>query len=52
MKPCPACTGPLVPLRSLSVRICNDCKTEYRWTLEDGQKPLIANNRHDRKPQQ
>lgn len=39
MKLCP-CGGPLIPLRSLNLRICADC-----WRLDDGQRPLIGNNR-------
>ena len=43
------CGGPLVALRSVDLRICNDCKTETPWRLSEGQKPLIGSNRSDRK---
>lgn len=49
MKACPKCAGPLVDLRSLNVRLCADCKSEYPWHLAPGQRPLIGNNRQDRK---
>lgn len=51
MKTCPKCAGPLVDLRSMNSRICADCKTEHPWHLAPGQKPLISNNRIDRKEQ-
>lgn len=52
MKACPKCSGPLVQLRSLNLRICNDCKAEYEWNLKPGQPPLITNNRADRRAKQ
>ena len=39
------CGGPLVALRSLNLRICADCKREIEWRLDEGQRPLIGNNR-------
>lgn len=44
IKLCP-CGGPLVALRSLNLRICADCKREIEWRLDEGQRPLIGNNR-------
>lgn len=48
---CPKCGGPLVPLRSLLLKLCNDCKHEVAWPLEPGQPPLITTNRDKRKAQ-
>jgi hypothetical protein len=46
---CPVCAGPLVPLRSQFVRICNDCKAEFAWNLDPGQQPLLGSSRAGRK---
>jgi len=48
-KRCTLCSGPLVSLRGQGARICNDCKTEFEWLLDDGQRPLLGSNRGDRK---
>lgn len=44
------CGGALVNLTSMNKRICSDCKKEYEWNLDEGQKPLISSNRGDRFP--
>lgn len=31
----------LVLLRSISLKICPDCKAEIDWPLDEGQKPLL-----------
>lgn len=49
MKHCPKCGGPLVPLRSLMVKLCIDCKSSLDWPLNPGQPPLITTNRDKRK---
>lgn len=49
-KSCPACScTDLVLLRSLNKKICADCKTEFDWFLDPGQKPLQGPSRADRK---
>lgn len=48
-KRCKLCSGPLISLSGQRARICNDCKTEFDWPLDDGQKPLINSSRGDRK---
>jgi DNA-directed RNA polymerase subunit RPC12/RpoP len=50
-KRCPDCGSPMVDLRSMNTRLCSGCKTEFDWHLAPGQKPLISNNRIDRKEQ-
>lgn len=40
-EPCPVCEGgPLVPIRSMSMRICADCCAELPWVLKPG-KPVV-----------
>ncbi len=46
---CPKCGGPLVPLRSLLLKLCTDCQHEVPWPLAPGQPPLITTNRDKRK---
>lgn len=46
---CPKCGGPLVPLRSLLLKLCTDCQHEVPWPLNPGQPPLITTNRDKRK---
>lgn len=49
-KLCPYCEHDVVvPLRSLNSKICNGCKQEFPWTLDPGQKPLLAPSRADRR---
>lgn len=48
-KKCPACSAPMVDLRSLNLRQCVGCRREFDWHLADGQRPLIGSNRVDRK---
>lgn len=51
-KICQLCGGDcMIPLRSLNLKICNDCKKETPWDLEPGQKSLVAPSRADRKPE-
>lgn len=43
---CPACGDTvLVPLRTLSVKICPTCSHEVAWNLEPGRKPVIEGGR-------
>ena len=44
-KPCPKCGGPMVNLSSINRRD----KHSEPWHLSEGQKPLLNNNRGDRK---
>ena len=37
---CEKCGGPLILLRSQCLKVCSDCKAEYHWPLDPGQKPL------------
>lgn len=48
---CPCCRGPLISYSSMNIRECVDCGHMYSWDLDPGQKPLVTNNRHDRKEQ-
>lgn len=49
-KSCPSCGEPMSNMPSLNMRQCaTGCKMAVDWLLDEGQKPLIANNRHDRK---
>lgn len=51
-KRCPDCGEPMSNMPSLNRRQCaTGCKANFEWRLEDGQKPLVTNNRHDRKEQ-
>lgn len=50
-KHCPKCgSDAVVPLRSINMKICSDCKSEFAWTLDAGQKALMAPSRADRRP--
>lgn len=44
-KHCPKCKGPLVSLRSISVKKCADCGREYDNKLKPTQEPLIKAQR-------
>lgn len=47
-KLCPHCgSDAVVTLRSLNKKICSDCKEEYDWNLDPGQKVLLAPSRAD-----
>ena len=47
---CPRCGSTVVvPLRSINMKICNNCTHEFTWKLDPGQKPLQAPSRADRK---
>ena len=48
-KPCPKCGTPMVNLSSINLRECVGCQHKEPWHLSEGQKPLINNNRGDRK---
>lgn len=48
-KPCHNCEWPTVAIRSHNERLCVVCKREIVWELAPGQKPLLNNNRGDRK---
>lgn len=49
-KHCPSCGSDVViPLRSINLKICNSCKREFPWTLSEGQRPVVASSRADRK---
>ncbi len=40
-KICPHCwSDSVVGLRSTHEKICNNCKREFPWPLDPGQKPL------------
>ncbi|BCP56225.1 hypothetical protein K32_48420 [Kaistia sp. 32K] len=48
-KACPQCSSDaVVLLRSMNLKLCSDCKHEWAWHLDAGQKPLVASNRADR----
>ncbi|WP_288082888.1 hypothetical protein [Pseudomonas sp.] len=50
-QPCPKDANHDTSLFSSRERIwCHDCREYFAWPL-NGQKPLIANNRQDRKEQ-
>jgi hypothetical protein len=40
-----SCGAPMVALRTQFVRLCIGCKQEVEWPLDEGQAPLIGNNR-------
>lgn len=49
-KICPQCgSDAVVALRSMDKKLCSDCKAEWPWKLDPGQKPLVASSRADRK---
>ena len=42
-KICPNCGNThLILLYSMKLKLCTDCRTEIRWYLEEGQKPLLG----------
>ncbi len=48
-KICPHCGSDcMIPLRSINLKICNTCKRETPWTLDEDQKPVVTSNRADR----
>jgi hypothetical protein len=52
-KRCPDCGAPMTDLRSLNSRMCSNgaCQLMTDWNLSPGQRPLLGNNRIDRKEQ-
>ena len=42
---CPDCGGPLCLLMSLNEKHCFDCGKIWNWQLDEGQLPLVGNNR-------
>lgn len=50
---CPSCgSDAMVPLPSLNLKICCDCKTETPWHLTAGQTPVLTSSRDTRKPKE
>lgn len=48
-KPCPDCGEPTVGCGTMNLRVCNGCKMEWDWQLDEGQLPLVSNNRATRR---
>lgn len=48
-KPCPDCGEPTVGCGTMNLRVCNGCKMEWDWQLNEGQLPLVSNNRATRR---
>ena len=48
-KPCPDCGEPTVGCGTMNLRVCNGCKTEWDWQLNEGQLPLVSSNRATRR---
>lgn len=48
-KPCPDCGEPTVGCATMNLRVCNGCKMEWDWQLNEGQLPLVSNNRATRR---
>jgi len=45
-KACPVCDNThLVEISSQMVKYCTDCHVKLKWSLDEGQVPLISNNR-------
>lgn len=42
---CPECSSPLSLMRSTSLKECTSCGYKDEWKLDEGQLPLVANNR-------
>ena len=42
----------LVLIRSQNLKVCNHCGTKIHWPLDEGQQPLITNNRDKDKVKQ
>ena len=48
-KPCPECGEPTVGCGTMNLRVCNGCKMEWDWQLNEGQLPLVSSNRATRR---
>ena len=48
-KPCPDCGEPTVGCGTMNLRVCNGCKMEWDWQLNEGQLPLVSSNRATRR---
>ena len=48
-KPCPDCGEPTVGCGTMNLRVCNGCKKEWDWQLNEGQLPLVPSNRATRR---
>ena len=48
-KPCPDCGEPTVGCGTMNLRVCNGCKKEWDWQLNEGQLPLVSSNRATRR---
>ena len=48
-KPCPECGEPTVGCGTMNLRVCNGCKMEWDWQLNEGQIPLVSSNRATRR---
>ena len=46
---CPKCSEPMVSCSTLNERICQGCGTVWDWKLNEGQPPLLGNNRQGRR---
>ena len=45
---CPTCgSQTLCKMHGLGLKICYDCGTEFRWTLDEGQKPIFEGTAPD-----
>lgn len=44
---CPVCGERMVLLFSLNKKLCCNCKQEYDWELDEGQKPVFGGKRDD-----
>lgn len=44
-KKCECGSTDLILLRSYHKKICNSCKKEIQWDLDEGQEYLFASNR-------
>lgn len=50
-KQCPDCgSDALVLLHSTDTKLCADCKSEFHWPLDEGQKAVLTSHRDTRKP--
>ncbi len=47
---CPKCNGAMIALRSLNQHQCANgkCGHSQEWSLDDGQQPLLGNNRQSK----
>ena len=48
-KPCPECGEPTVGCGTMNLRVCNGCKKELDWRLNEGQLPLVSSSRATRR---